>query len=175
MITCSMKGKMKHILATCILVVSITSPIRAQKGEEETDVQVFTPAELAQLKAHGRAIERPAGFPAKNGKTWQELDQQSKITYLMGVQEGLWLAVLDASRKESTQAKMTAMGVALRLTVPGFEFSDLTQQVDKFYLDSANLRVPVIQAYAYIIHKMKGDSVKELTEMETLLRKTYNN
>jgi len=52
--------------------------------------------------------------------------------------------------------------------------SDLVQQIDKFYSDSVNLRIPVIEAYVYTIKKLKGDSSKDLVDLETLLRKTYN-
>ena len=51
---------------------------------------------------------------------------------------------------------------------------DLVQQIDKFYSDSANLRIPVIEAYVYTNKKLIGDSSKDLTDLETLLRRTYN-
>lgn len=153
------RKKMKRILATSIFALSITVAVLAQEEKDQTRTIV--------------PIDR-VGFVVSNGKAWQKLDLQSRIIYLMGIEEGLRLAVLDASRNESTQTKEAAKKVADRLSISGFKFSDLTQQVNKFYSDSANLRVPVIEVYAYVIRKMKGDSAQQLSETETLLRKTYN-
>jgi len=36
------------------------------------------------------------------------------------------------------------------LIITGFEFGDIAAQVDTFYSDSANIRIPVIEAYKHV-------------------------
>jgi len=57
------------------------------------------------------------------------------------------------TRNEIVQAKAEDfMGVA------GFRFSDLVQQVDDFYRDSSDIRIPVVDAYKFTVKKLKGSS-----------------
>jgi hypothetical protein len=45
---------------------------------------------------------------------------------------------------------------------------------DLFYSDSANIRVPIIEAYRYSVMKMKGAENSQLERVVTKLRQTYN-
>jgi hypothetical protein len=61
-----------------------------------------------------------------------------------------------------------------RLTIRGFRTSDVVQQIDGFYQDSSNLRIPVVEAYKYAIKKMHGAKQHELEDYAAELRKIYN-
>lgn len=114
------------------------------------------------------------GYAVSNGKVWGNLDNQNRIIYLMGLEEGTRLVLLDATRHETPKAKGPIKRATLRLAISGFRFSDIVQQVNKFYSDSANLRIPVIEAYSYSIDRMKGALPQKLSDREAELRVTYN-
>ncbi len=97
-----------------------------------------------------------------NGRAWQILGMQSRITYISGINNGLLLAKREGLDDEYLELPT------------GFKMSDFVKQIDNFYSDSANLRIPIIEAYVYINRRLKGDSPKELADFEALLRRTYN-
>jgi hypothetical protein len=114
------------------------------------------------------------GYVVSNGKGWKELDTQSKIMYLNGIEEGVRLFLLNATSGEYKKSTGVLFKVENNLIISGFHFSDLVEQVNDFYSDASNLRIPVIEAYAYTVRKMKGDTPQELQLFQSLLRKKYN-
>jgi hypothetical protein len=58
--------------------------------------------------------------------------------------------------------------------IKGFRFGDLRQQVDKFYEDRSNIRIPIAYAYFFVIKKMHGTKQKDLDEYASELRKVWN-
>jgi hypothetical protein len=109
----------------------------------------------------------------RNGRSWRGLDKQSKIMLLVGIAEGAVLMrrelfVLQHDGNPDLQRAFD------NLTISGFKYSDITAQVDTFYSDSANLRIPVIEAYKHVVARMKGASTSELERSVTALRQTYN-
>jgi hypothetical protein len=112
------------------------------------------------------------GYRWGNGKAWKLLDGQSKITYLTGIQEGAFLLLREASRNGGSNAVIEREAVNLNVT--GFRESDLSSQVDGFYNDSANLRIPVVDAYKYVLKKLRGAKTSELDAYISELRQTYN-
>lgn len=151
---------MRHIFVVIFIALFVTPVLFAQNIEEHETRTAFRVDDIA--------------YVVNNGKAWQNFDKHERILYLNGIEEGIRLFLLDAARNEAIQIKEVAKKAERRLSISGFRFSDLVQQVDKFYLDSANLRVPVIEAYAYVIKRMKGESPQTLSEIEAALRKTYN-
>jgi hypothetical protein len=119
----------------------------------------------------GVLLGKTTGFMAQNGRTWQTLDKQAKIMFLNGIQDG---AVLLFKELFATNDSEDAHRVLGTLVISGFRFSDIVKQVDMFYSDSANIRVPVIEAYRYSLIKMKGSQNSELERIVTKLRQTYN-
>ena len=61
-----------------------------------------------------------------------------------------------------------------KLSIKGFRYSDLVQQVDMVYADSSNLRIPIVEAYRYILKKLRGASPETLANEIAKLRKSYN-
>lgn len=143
---------MKQILFVVIITLIMITGLMAQTNEMESEFRIGITTKGYEVFHSG----------VGNGKAWQKLGLQSHITYITGINEGLVLAEREGLNTERFQPPS------------GFRMSDLVQQIDKFYSDSANLRIPVIEAYVYTIKKLHGDSLKDLTDLETLLRKTYN-
>lgn len=110
-----------------------------------------------------------------NGKTWRQLDTQAKITQLIGYEEGTSLLQLELLENKVSENVLSSVNFASdHLMISGFRFSDLVEQIDTFYSDSANLRIPVIEAYRYILARLKGVSPEELGRRAAKLRKQYN-
>jgi len=61
-----------------------------------------------------------------------------------------------------------------RLTIKGFRFSDIMEEIDRFYEQASNRRVPVVDAYRYVLKKFRGKAPEELAITESVLRKKYN-
>lgn len=59
-----------------------------------------------------------------------------------------------------------------KLTISGFRQSDVADQIDLFYRDSSNLRIPVVDAYKYAMKKMHGAKSQELDNYSAELRLT---
>lgn len=110
-----------------------------------------------------------------NGKAWISLDPQSRIMYLTGLEAGgvMLLTEMDEVEEEKWMAKI-AYPIHRRNEIDGFRFSDIMEEVDFFYEQASNRRVPVIDAYRYAIKKFKGATPQELATAQSALRKRYN-
>ena len=99
-----------------------------------------------------------------NGKVWETLILQEKNLYLTGVEEGIALAHNFSGFSFKIE----------ELTVKGFRMSDLASEIDLFYEQRANIRIPISYAYRYVIKKIKGITINELDEYNVWLRKIFN-
>jgi len=114
-------------------------------------------------------------YHASNGRAWTVLDAQAKITFLVGIENGLALVPLQMQTEKRIDKSINdAHASSAYLTISGFRFGDLVSQVDSFYSDTANLKIPVIEAYRYVIKKMKGATSEELATSAANLRRIYN-
>ena len=113
--------------------------------------------------------------PMMNGKPWIKLDPQSRIMYLSGLENGaaLLIAEMDSAPNEKAIAGAT-LPAWERLTIKGFRFSDIMEEIDRFYEQASNRRIPVVDAYRYVLKKFKGASPEELAAAQSALRKKYN-
>ncbi len=110
-----------------------------------------------------------------NGRAWKVLDAQSRITFLDGIEEGIYLLLRQSWEKTNVDAEKRLLEKeADQLTVRGFRFYDLVQQIDDFYQDSSNVRIPVVDAYIYTLRKLKGAKKQELENYAAELRAKYN-
>ena len=115
------------------------------------------------------------GYVRANGRYWKHLNPQSKITLLYGYEEGVTLLVREISLKAKPDVATKTQEVAASLMISGFRFSDLVKQVDELYADTANVRIPVIDAYVYSLLKIRGAAKQELEDHVVALRRKYNN
>lgn len=121
----------------------------------------------------GVMVSGTRGIMARNGRSWKDLDRQSKIMLLVGIQEGVTL-LLKRLFDEGLFDEDKAQRVLDALTISGFRFSDIVKQIDLFYSDSANVRIPVLEADRYSLLKMKGKKTSDLEQVLVGLRQTYN-
>jgi hypothetical protein len=113
-----------------------------------------------------------------NGKAWELLDTQSKITYLVGIENGLSLysEEITSLMKLSDNPQIDLVQkLDRKFFVTGFRFTDLVQQVNRFYDDRSNIRIPIAFAYYYVIKKMLGSTQDELNNYASELRRKWNN
>jgi len=110
-----------------------------------------------------------------NGRPWLKLDLQSRIMYLSGLEDGaaLLIAEMGSVQNEKDNAR-AAFPAYKRLTITGFRFSDITEEINRFYEQASNQRIPVVDAYRYVLKKFKGASPEELASAQSALRKKYN-
>lgn len=99
-----------------------------------------------------------------NGRIWERLDRQTKIFFLYGIESGLALGA-DWTGNEKTYKQ---------LSIKGFKFGDLAQEIDAFYSERSNIRVPIAFAYVFVIRKMNGATRAELDDYSSELRKMWN-
>lgn len=143
---------MRHILFITVIVLGTITGLMAETNDMETEFKIG-------VTTKGYEVYSPG---VGNGRAWQTLDAQNRAFYVNGIGEGLVLAKREGLNWERVSPPL------------GFRMSDLVKQIDNFYSDSANLRIPIIEVYVYTIRKLKGDSAKELADFEALLRRTYN-
>ncbi len=114
-------------------------------------------------------------YRATNGRVWKKLDIQAKITFLVGLEQALVMLPLQMqAEKRADKSIRDAQASGSSLMIAGFRQSDFVSQVDSFYADTANIRVPVIEVYRYVVQKMKGATPEELVNSAATLRRIYN-
>jgi hypothetical protein len=133
--------------ACLFLSIAITSAAPQQEKESELGTEGWT-----------------------NGRAWSRLDAQSRIMFVNGIEEGIYLMTVDLVGA----AKSVAEANAANLTIKGFRMGDIADQITLVYKDSANIRIPVAYVYAYAIKKMKGASPSDLEVQLAHLRQTFN-
>jgi len=115
------------------------------------------------------------GYVRANGRYWKQLNQQSKIALLYGYEEGVTMLVRETRLKAKPDVATKTEEVAASLMISGFRFSDFVKQVDELYDDTANVRIPVIDAYVYALLKIRGATKQKLEDHVATLRRKYNN
>jgi hypothetical protein len=112
----------------------------------------------------GQDEDEDLSFGRPNGRFYLKRDSQARIDLLYGIEQGISLLVDENAISQETMD---------RYTVRGFRFSDLKDQVDKFYQDKANIRIPIHYAYVYAIRRGRGDPPHGLEDFLAQLRKRF--
>lgn len=148
----------KSIVSALVLALLLAPSLRAEDSEDETvfESDVFR-------------------ISMMNGKAWARLDRQSRIMYLVGIETGagLLIAEMDSVRSEKANAR-AAYPAMERLMIKGFRFSDIVEEIDRLYQQASNRRIPIVEAYRYVLKKFKGASPGDLASSESALRMKYN-
>lgn len=114
------------------------------------------------------------GYGRANGRYWKQLQPQSKNELIYGYEEGITLLARETSAKAKPEVATRTQQIADSLMISGFRSSDLVKQVDELYADTANLRIPVIDAYVYSLLKIRGATNQELDALVVGMRRKYN-
>jgi len=156
------------VVAIFILIVSLsttTSLLAVESDKDSTGLYIGT-TEKGNHKVY---------YPVANGYFWQGIDLQSKIFFLVGAENGehlLFLKVVEKNKKGNiSQAVIDGLLID---KIDNLKMSEIAEQIDSFFKDSANRKIPVIEAYRYVSKRVKGASTKELDNLAASLRKKYN-
>lgn len=153
--------KTRRWLAFPLLMIVVFIPVYAQQPTEQ------------EMKTFGLITEH-SRYGWANGKAWKILDRQSKVIYVEGIENGIFLFFRESYPKLSTADRAVSETETDNLLVTGFRMSDIVDQVDVFYSDSSNLRIPMADAYKYSMKKMHGAKEPELQDYTSELRAIYN-
>ena len=100
-----------------------------------------------------------------NGRGYLKLDMQARIALLAGIDDGMAFLADEG---------VIPIATVNRYTVNGFYVSDFAKQVNDFYKDMANIRIPVSYAFLYVQRKSKGENPRDLENFLATLRKTWS-
>ena len=153
-------GKGHCLRLVVVVLITTASLLQAQTTEEEA-------------QTWGR-LDDQSQFHWSNGKAWKLLDHQSKLTLVEGIEQGMMLMAREVGRDATSSDRAATKKQLDNLTIRGFRMSDIAEQIDAFYRDSVNLRIPIVDAYKYAMKKMHGAKQRELEDYAAELRLLYN-
>lgn len=102
-----------------------------------------------------------------NGRFWENSTPTFKAGYVFGLRDGLVLIAGD-NRTAAVQQALTGSLIMYRDGQATLE--EVIEQIDGFYADRANIRIPIFEAYAYCMKRTSGAAKKELDDLLTELR-----
>ncbi len=157
---------MTHIGQSVFAISLALILLGATEKEEDSTLMLlaFDPATNAGISAS-----------VTNGRAWIALDKQSRIMYVNGLEEGIYLKLLHGHEDEPQEMQLaSAQKTFEELTISGFRMSDIVEQIDSVYSDSANIKLPTLEVYRYALSRMKGTPTSVLDAKLTELRRKYN-
>jgi hypothetical protein len=98
-----------------------------------------------------------------NGRVWNVAMARDKLLYVVGIHDSIvWKAI-------SSPEKITNDNVNWAV---GFVVNDYISELDAFYKDTANIRIPLPVAVDYCTRRLRGQIKKDDLEVEVIrLRK----
>jgi len=98
-----------------------------------------------------------------NGRVWNVATARDKLLYVAGIHDAIiWKAI-------SSPEKVTKDSVSW---AEGFVVNDYISELDAFYKDTANIRIPLPVAVDYCTRRLRGQVKKDDLEAEVIrLRK----
>jgi hypothetical protein len=115
-----------------------------------------------------------------NGRMWQLLSSSQKAGHLTGVQEGIRLCLnqikedLQISAELMDAMKESGIFDRRRLLFTSQGLSSIEAGLNDFYRDSANLEIPIIDAYQHVTLELNLASAHELANNLSNIRRKYN-
>lgn len=137
-------------------------------------LSILNSPELLPQSSESTEEEATGGW--SNGRRWENLDLQSRVMFLVGIEEGLALFKVEYERvsPEVNRLVNTPEHLLNELTISGFRFSDLVAEVSLFYEERTNIRIPVAYVYVYVMKKAHGEDPSELSSYASELRNFWN-
>jgi hypothetical protein len=94
-----------------------------------------------------------------NGRIWQGMNAAQKNGFVVGIDEGLFIALLSVD--SATRDKIMS-----RYPKDELDPSDYAIEMDKIYAERENINIPLFMAYTWVQRKLKGDLTKDQLEAE---------
>jgi hypothetical protein len=104
-----------------------------------------------------------------NGRMWSMMNKTSKDSYVAGVYSGAVLFRDVVINQQTCTAKIVNETFNSTIQISRTKYGEIAQQIDSFYSDSSNLRIPIHNAYEF-----RGESPSKIEEYTAQLRKFYN-
>jgi len=105
-----------------------------------------------------------------NGRLWLQMTAEDREVYLA--------ALRDSARFEAIMANSDTNAANLAMQerwVHGFKVRDYEAELNRFYADTENTRIPIVLAMRYCSLKLKGDLTKqELERRLIMMRRQFN-
>lgn len=119
-----------------------------------------------------RSTESDTSGAGLNGWGWDTLSRLEKSQYVSGLYEGVWSLGEELNLSLPDQQKVISEKVLAYLTRQ--RLADLILQVDSFYQDRANVKIPVSDVVQWVAAKNNGKSDKELDNLLVKFRRKWN-
>ena len=121
---------------------------------------------LISTSVNAQDVSEPRHYMNLQGEGWRRLSEPTQLMYLYGVSEGKMMATATISRacESCGQCSVQVMNPA-NLTI-----RELKAGLDRFFTNTKNDHVPVIEALDWVEAKAKGATTETLVEMEEALR-----
>ncbi len=116
-----------------------------------------------------------------NGNMWQLLSGTQKISHLTGIHEGIILCLnqikQDLKIPSNLMNKMQDAGIfdRRRLLFSSQGVTGIETRMNQFYEDSANLAIPIIDAYQHITLALNFATPEDVENNLSSLRRKYGN
>ena len=114
-----------------------------------------------------------------NGHMWQLLSGTQKISHLTGIHEGIILCLnqikQDLKIPSDLMNKMQDAGIfdRRRLLFSSQGVTEIETRMNQFFEDSANLDIPIIDAYQHITLALNFATAEDLKSNLSSLRRKY--
>ncbi|MBW2704972.1 MAG: hypothetical protein JRD84_01525 [Deltaproteobacteria bacterium] len=134
------------------------------------------------LMANTWLMAEPPSFTTAdvfNGHMWQLLSSSQKAGHLTGIQEGIKLCLnqingdLQISAELMDAMKESGVFDRRRLLFTSQGIGAIEAGLNKFYGDSANLEIPIIDAYQHVSMELNFASARELDNNLSNIRRKY--
>lgn len=134
------------------------------------------------LLCSARLMAGPPSFTTTdlfNGRMWQLLSGTQKISHLTGIHEGIILCLNqikgDLQIASDLMKKMQDSGIfdRRRLLFSSQGITEIESRMNHFYDDSANLDIPIIDAYQHITMELNFSTPEDLKNNLSSLRRKY--
>ncbi len=153
-------SRTKWLTLVGMLAIAAMALLSQQTSEDET-----------MSSSH---LTQNSDYSFSNGKAWKTVGLQSRIMWVQGIEEGMAFTVREVYPRASTTDRVLIEKEFNGELIHGFRVSDVVRQINGFYEDTSNLRIPVVDAYKYTIKKMHGAKQQELEDFAADLRQRYN-
>ena len=114
-----------------------------------------------------------------NGHMWQLMSATQKTSHLNGIQEGIRLCMdqikhdLHIPPELMTEMKEAGLFDRRRLLFSSQGITAIESRINLFYRDSANLEIPIMEAYRHVTLELNFASSEELQSNLSNLRHKY--
>ena len=115
-----------------------------------------------------------------NGRMWQLMSATQKTSHLAGIQDGIRLCIdqiqQDLHIPDDLLTAMKESGILdrRRLLFSSQGITAIESRINFFYGDSANLQIPIMEAYRHVTLELNFASSQELQNNLSNLRHKYN-